>query len=94
MSLLGPTYSLATRRASVQRCISGALADAGIRPEQVDAINGHLTATGADPREVDSWAKALRRKPGTLPPITATHGKSRRDPASVFKDGRRGFTGE
>jgi len=57
---------------SVQRCIAGALADAGVQPEQVDAINGHLTATGADPKEVDSWAKALRRGPGKLPPITAT----------------------
>jgi 3-oxoacyl-(acyl-carrier-protein) synthase len=57
---------------SVQRCIASALADAGIEPEQVDAINGHLTATGADPKEVGSWAKALRREPGRLPPITAT----------------------
>ncbi len=57
---------------SVQRCIAGALADAHVAPEQVDAINGHLTATGADPKEVDSWEKALRRRPGTLPPITAT----------------------
>jgi len=57
---------------SVQRCISEALADAGIRPEDVDAINGHLTATGADPKEVGSWARALGREPGSLPPITAT----------------------
>ena len=56
----------------VQRCIGDALADAGIRPDQVDAINGHLTATGADPKEVGAWAKALEREPGTLPPITAT----------------------
>ena len=57
---------------SVQRCISDALADAGVRPDEVDAINGHLTATGADPKEVDSWAKALGRDPGSLPPLTAT----------------------
>ncbi len=57
---------------SVQRCIADALADAGVRPDQVDAINGHLTATGADPKEVDAWAKALEREPGALPPITAT----------------------
>lgn len=59
---------------SVQRCIAEALADAGIRPEDVDAINGHLTATGADPKEISSWAKALGRGPGELPPITATKG--------------------
>ena len=57
---------------SVQRCIAEALADAGIDPSEVDAINGHLTATGADPKEVDSWARALGRAPGKLPPITAT----------------------
>jgi 3-oxoacyl-(acyl-carrier-protein) synthase len=57
---------------SVQRCIGDALADAAVSPEDVDVINGHLTATGADPKEVGSWAKALRREPGHLPWITAT----------------------
>jgi 3-oxoacyl-(acyl-carrier-protein) synthase len=57
---------------SVQRCIAEALADADTTPDQVDAINGHLTATGADPKEVGSWERALGREPGSLPPITAT----------------------
>ena len=57
---------------SVQRCIAEALADAGVDPSEVDAINGHLTATGADPKEVGSWARALGREPGELPPITST----------------------
>ena len=57
---------------SVQRCITEALADAGISPDEVDAINGHLTATGADPKEIGSWSRALGRGPGELPPITAT----------------------
>ncbi len=56
----------------VRRCIRDALADAGVPPRAVDGINGHLTATGADPREVESWAAALERSPATLPPITAT----------------------
>lgn len=56
----------------VRRCIAGALADAGVAPGEVDAINGHLTATGADPSEVAAWADALRRAPGELPPITST----------------------
>jgi len=57
---------------SVRRCIAGALADAGAAPDEVDAINGHLTATAADPREVAAWAIALGRAPGALPPITST----------------------
>jgi len=58
--------------AGVQRCIRSALADAGIAASEVDAINGHLTATGADPKEVRAWAQALERTPETLPPITST----------------------
>lgn len=57
---------------SVRRCIDAALADAGVLAREVDAINGHLTATGADPREIGSWAAALGRGPGELPLITAT----------------------
>lgn len=57
---------------SVRRCIQLAMDDAGITGDQVDAISGHLTATGADPREVASWANALGRGPGELPTITST----------------------
>jgi 3-oxoacyl-(acyl-carrier-protein) synthase len=56
----------------VRRCIRAALADAGASPAEVDLVNGHLTATGADPLEVASWAAALERGPGELPPLTAT----------------------
>ena len=56
----------------VQRCIRQAVADASIDPDEVDAISGHLTATGADPREVASWAKALERTPETFPVISST----------------------
>jgi 3-oxoacyl-(acyl-carrier-protein) synthase len=58
--------------AGVQRCIRQAVEDAGIDPMEIDAINGHLTATGADPREVDSWAKALERSPESFPMIVST----------------------
>jgi len=57
---------------SVRRCVQGALADANVPAEDVGLINGHLTATAADPNEVDAWAKALGRGPGELPPITST----------------------
>ena len=56
----------------VRRCIQMALGDAGIDASQVDAINGHLTATGADPREMEAWAAALDRPPGEIPRVTAT----------------------
>ena len=57
---------------SVQRCIRGALSDSCIEAERIDAISGHLTATGADPSEVRSWAAALEREPEKLPVITST----------------------
>jgi 3-oxoacyl-(acyl-carrier-protein) synthase len=57
---------------SVQRCIRAALADSGVEPEQVGAINGHLTATGADPKEIASWVAALDCTADQLPPITST----------------------
>ena len=57
---------------SVQRCIKSALADAKIDGSQVDAINGHLTATGADPKEIGSWSRGLDRSPDDFPTITAT----------------------
>lgn len=57
---------------SVRRCVLAALGDAGVDGSEVDAVNGHLTATGADPREVGSWSAALGRGPGELPTITAT----------------------
>ena len=57
---------------SVQRCVRAALADGAVAPAAVDVINGHLTATGADPGEVRSWAAALERTPESLPPLTST----------------------
>ena len=56
----------------VVRCIQAALADAGIDGGEVDAINAHLTATGADPGEIRCWAKGLGRGPSDFPAITAT----------------------
>src|SRR5690606_2559572 len=56
----------------VVRCVQAAVADAGIRPREIDAINGHLTATGADPREIESWSRALEIAPEDFPPIVST----------------------
>lgn len=56
----------------VRRCIRGAVAMAGIRPDQIGAINGHLTATFADPHEVASWAAALELPPERMPWLHST----------------------
>ncbi len=56
----------------VQRCIRQAVRDAGVEPGEIDAINGHLTATGADPSEVASWSKALELGPEAFPLINST----------------------
>jgi len=56
----------------VKRCIRAAVSDAAISPEEIDAINGHLTATFADPGEVKNWAAALERTPGDFPYINST----------------------
>jgi 3-oxoacyl-(acyl-carrier-protein) synthase len=56
----------------VQRCIRGAVSMAGIRPESIDAINGHLTATSADPMEVANWARALELPRGRMPLLHST----------------------
>ena len=57
---------------SVRRVISQAIADAEIDREEIDVINGHLTATGADPNEVAAWADALEATPETFPVINST----------------------
>ena len=56
----------------VQRCIKGAVADANIDPRTIDAINGHLTATFADPYEVKNWSEALGRPAADFPYINST----------------------
>jgi 3-oxoacyl-(acyl-carrier-protein) synthase len=48
------------------------MADADITPDQIDAINGHLTATFADPHEVNNWSAALGRKGENFPWINST----------------------
>lgn len=57
---------------SVRRCIRVALSDAAINAEDIDAINGHLTATIADPREVKAWSDALELPIENFPTITST----------------------
>lgn len=56
----------------VKKCIQGAVSDAAIDPKQIDAINGHLTATFADPFELMNWSSALERSPDSFPYINST----------------------
>lgn len=58
----------------VRRCIKAALADAGIAGSAIEAVNGHLTGTMADPYEVENWKEALGVEPSKLPFINATKG--------------------
>lgn len=44
----------------------------GVRPERIGAINGHLTATFADPLEVANWSHALELPPERMPWLHST----------------------
>ncbi len=56
----------------VQACIRKALMQAAISPDSIDYINGHLTATMADPMEVRNWSAALELGPDRFPLINST----------------------
>ncbi|RPJ72917.1 MAG: beta-ketoacyl-[acyl-carrier-protein] synthase family protein [Acidobacteria bacterium] len=55
-----------------RRCVLASLAVAGIGADEVDAINGHLTATMADTLEIRTWQRALGRRPEAFPLINST----------------------
>ncbi|MBW8682750.1 beta-ketoacyl-[acyl-carrier-protein] synthase family protein [Chitinophaga rhizophila] len=59
---------------AVQRCIREAVKAAGIDAAEIDAINGHLTATGKDALEVENWAVALDRRGSDFPYLNALKG--------------------
>ena len=44
---------------AVEKCINLAMKSSNVEAEQIDAINGHLTATAKDPLEIENWIKAL-----------------------------------
>ena len=59
---------------AVQRCIKGAVENAGIDPAEIDLINGHLTATTKDAAEINNWSAALNRKENNFPYIHSLKG--------------------
>ncbi len=56
---------------AVQRCIQSAIKNSGIDAEDIDAINGHLTATTKDSTEIQNWCAALGRKGNDFPYINS-----------------------
>ncbi|HEV3411841.1 MAG TPA: beta-ketoacyl-[acyl-carrier-protein] synthase family protein [Puia sp.] len=55
----------------VIRCIRDAVTDAGIDPQLIDLISGHLTATAADTLEIQNWCLALDRNGRNFPPVNS-----------------------
>jgi 3-oxoacyl-(acyl-carrier-protein) synthase len=56
---------------AVQKCIKDAIANAGIAASEIDAINGHLTATSKDSLEIMNWSAALNREGADFPHINS-----------------------
>lgn len=59
---------------AVQRCIVNAIKDSGIESKDIDAINGHLTATAKDPDEITNWSQALGRSGIDFPYVNSFKG--------------------
>ncbi|HLK36674.1 MAG TPA: beta-ketoacyl-[acyl-carrier-protein] synthase family protein [Polyangiaceae bacterium] len=56
----------------IRRCIRSAIDLAGVAPAEIDLVNGHLTATFADPGEVGAWSGALGLSPARMPLLQST----------------------
>ncbi|MBF2709973.1 beta-ketoacyl-[acyl-carrier-protein] synthase family protein [Flavobacterium soyangense] len=59
---------------AVQKCIKDAIENTGIHPNEIDAINGHLTATSKDSLEIRNWSEALNRSGVDFPYINSLKG--------------------
>jgi len=56
---------------AVQKCIMDAIDNAGISANDIDTINGHLTATSKDSLEIKNWTEALQRNGNDFPYINS-----------------------
>ncbi|MCO4822356.1 MAG: beta-ketoacyl-[acyl-carrier-protein] synthase family protein [Flavobacteriaceae bacterium] len=56
---------------AVKRCIVDAIENSNVLAEDIDVINGHLTATSKDSLEIENWTKALNRKGENFPYINS-----------------------
>ncbi|MUP45709.1 beta-ketoacyl-[acyl-carrier-protein] synthase family protein [Gramella sp. BOM4] len=61
----------AANNQAVERCITRSLQNSGIEAEELDCINGHLTATARDSTEIQNWVRALGRKQKEFPYINS-----------------------
>jgi 3-oxoacyl-(acyl-carrier-protein) synthase len=59
---------------AVKRCIRTALKNAGVGADEIDVINGHLTATSMDALEIRNWSEALQRRGKAFPYINTLKG--------------------
>lgn len=59
---------------AVQRCIQQAVENAGIQANEIDVINGHLTATAKDALEIENWKTALCASAENFPYINSLKG--------------------
>lgn len=64
----------AANNEAVQKCIKAAISNSGILPEDIDVINGHLTATTRDVVEIENWTKALNCRAEHFPYINSLKG--------------------
>ncbi len=64
----------APNNTAVQRCIKMALLTSGVKPEKVDVINAHLTATTKDAAEIQNWVTALGRSGKNFPYVNSIKG--------------------
>lgn len=61
----------APNSSAVQKCIIDAMKETNTQPEEIDAINGHLTATSKDATEIENWTKALNKMDNEFPYINS-----------------------
>ena len=61
----------APNSSAVQKCITKAIENSGISANEIDVINGHLTATSKDSLEIQNWSNALNRKGIDFPYINS-----------------------
>ena len=59
---------------AIQQCIRTALKNSNVSPDEIDYINGHLTATSKDPDEIENWSLALGRNGESFPYINSLKG--------------------